>query len=124
MSERQRPRQTTAQPAGPGPEAPAPITSVMRGAAAASPSYSAATAKGAATALVRMLMEQGVFGYDAPAAPAGPDDAGAEATAWTRVRSAVSRAEADREADLPVLSSALVMGEILHEMARSRAVPR
>ncbi|MGW1766399.1 hypothetical protein ACWCQL_20275 [Streptomyces sp. NPDC002073] len=128
MSDRHRPRQQPAPPGTTQPDEPAPVTAVMRGAATASPSYSAATAKGAATALVRMLMEQGVFGYDAPAAPPEPEAAGVEATPWARMRTAVNQAEAGRDADgrtaAPVLSSASLMGEILHETARSRAVHR
>jgi hypothetical protein len=128
MSDRQRPRPQPAPPGTTKPDEPASVTAVMRGAATASPSYSAATAKGAATALVRMLMEQGVFGYDAPAAPPEPEVTGVEATPWARMRSAVNQAEAGREAGtgaaVPVLSSASLMGEILHETARSRAVHR
>ncbi|MCX4970617.1 hypothetical protein OHA98_38885 [Streptomyces sp. NBC_00654] len=97
---------------------------VLGAAAAASTAYTSAAAKGAATALVRMFMEQGVFGFagavpdedglgdaDALRAAATGADAGtaaevaaaaapaaAEPTDWDRMCAAVARAEANRPA--------------------------
>ncbi|MGY3677172.1 hypothetical protein [Streptomyces sp. TE33382] len=92
---------------------------VLGAAAAASTAYTSAAAKGAATALVRMFMEQGVFGFagslpdedglgDADAVRAAATAADAEAAAetaaaaeptdWDRMCAAVARAEANRPA--------------------------
>ncbi|MEE1736259.1 hypothetical protein [Streptomyces sp. BE147] len=104
-------------------EPPAAPAQVLGAAASASTAYTSAAAKGAATALVRMFMEQGVFGF-AGAVPDedGPGDAdalrttstgadaeaaaeiaaaataAAEPTDWDRMCAAVARAEANRPA--------------------------
>ncbi|MFM9372884.1 hypothetical protein [Streptomyces sp. Da 82-17] len=114
---------------------------VLTAAATSSPAYTAATAKGAATALVRMFMEQGVFGVDVPP-PAEPvpqlPDAAAEAepapepapepTAWERAGSAVARAERNRRARgaavrEPEVTSVRLMGDIIGRAARTEPEP-
>ena len=121
-------------------EEPQPAA-VFAAAANASPAYTAAAAKGAATALVRMFMEQGVFGFDIPFAE--PTDTEAEAsatsgtaasppvvepTAWERARSAVGLAERRRTANgtaaEPDVTSVRLMGDAIGAVRKSGATPQ
>ncbi|NBE53876.1 hypothetical protein [Streptomyces boluensis] len=132
-------RTDEAPPAGNGPRAVAadgaPGT-VLAAAASASTCYTAAAAKGAATALVRMFVEQGVFGIDVLAGtsagpdpqPAVPDVAEpvAEPTPWERARSAVDLAERQRRAAAvrePEVTTVRLMGEIMGRTGPAESAP-
>lgn len=120
-----------------------PAGQVLGTAAATATAYNAATAKGAATALVQLLMKQLVFG-PAGAGPAVPDtdervghrpppvpvpppaDAPVpEPTDWDRMCAAVAQAEArqtvpDAAAGYPAATGRVLMNEILRQVTGAR----
>ncbi|MER7760788.1 hypothetical protein [Streptomyces sp. NPDC097619] len=127
---------TAPDPAGDGPPPEGPASAVLSAAATAVPAYTASAAQNAATALIRMFVEQGVFGpfptapedgpEPEPLAPPAPD--APRATDWERARSAVDRAEARRGAvagpvadgpELPVVPSLRLVGEIVRRASRN-----
>ncbi|MHC0431270.1 hypothetical protein ACX6XY_13910 [Streptomyces sp. O3] len=128
-----------------------PTAAVLASAASASHAYTAAAAQSAATALVRMFMEQGVFGLDVlTAAEAVEADAEARAgsgsgsgsgagagavvaptqvpepTTWERARSAVALAERRRTSGAatrePDVTSVRLMGDIVGSAGPSASV--
>ncbi|WP_185303189.1 hypothetical protein [Streptomyces finlayi] len=104
----------------------APVETVLTAAARASHLYTASAAQSAATALVRMFVEQGAFGPGprarpgvpgAAPAPADAVDHHAQPTAPEHIRAAVDLAEARREAGsgagYPAVTAARFIEEII-----------
>lgn len=125
------------RPEAHGAESEPAAAAVLTAAAAASTAYTAQAAKGAATALVRMFVDQGVFGpalrdpepdADETRAPASVPEC-AEPTDWDRMCAAVAQAEARRAADGvgPAVPPLRLMGEAVARTAARkpalRAVP-